>query len=110
MSIWSNREIFNLEKFNFNVDIDLCDKGYAPYEIGCDNQAAIKMAESETICPRTKHIAIRADFIREQLANGLINLYYVNTHENLADAFTKPTPYKKLQELVQTRISEGNTV
>ena len=41
---------------------------------------------------------------------GLVKLYYVNTKDNIADGFTKPTTADQLQKVVQTCTSEGNTV
>nr|GFA44784.1 retrovirus-related Pol polyprotein from transposon TNT 1-94 [Tanacetum cinerariifolium] len=38
---------------------------------------------------RSKHIDIRYHFIKEQVENGLIELYFVNTEYQLADLFTK---------------------
>nr|GEX35480.1 copia protein [Tanacetum cinerariifolium] len=38
---------------------------------------------------RSKHIDIRYHFIKEQVENGVIELYFVNTEYQLADLFTK---------------------
>nr|GEZ26922.1 retrotransposon protein, putative, unclassified [Tanacetum cinerariifolium] len=38
---------------------------------------------------RSKHIDIRHHFIKEQVENGVIELYFVNTEYQLADLLTK---------------------
>nr|GFA36327.1 retrovirus-related Pol polyprotein from transposon TNT 1-94 [Tanacetum cinerariifolium] len=38
---------------------------------------------------RSKHIDIRYHFIKEQVENGVIELYFINTKYQLADLFTK---------------------
>nr|GEX15499.1 retrovirus-related Pol polyprotein from transposon TNT 1-94 [Tanacetum cinerariifolium] len=38
---------------------------------------------------RTKHIHTRYHFIKEQVENGIIELYFVRTEYQLADMFTK---------------------
>nr|GEX88188.1 hypothetical protein [Tanacetum cinerariifolium] len=41
------------------------------------------------MCTRSKHIDIRYHFIKKQVENGVIELYFVNTEYQLADLFTK---------------------
>ncbi|GJY20058.1 retrovirus-related pol polyprotein from transposon TNT 1-94 [Tanacetum coccineum] len=41
---------------------------------------------------RSKHIDIRHHFIREQVENGVVELYFVKTEYQLADIFTKALP------------------
>ncbi|GJX68037.1 hypothetical protein Tco_0303764, partial [Tanacetum coccineum] len=41
---------------------------------------------------RTKHIYTRYHFIKEQVENGIIELYFVRTEYQLADMFTKALP------------------
>ncbi|GJV38392.1 hypothetical protein Tco_1410869 [Tanacetum coccineum] len=36
-----------------------------------------------------KHIDVRYHFIKEQVENGVVELYFVNTDYQLADIFTK---------------------
>jgi hypothetical protein len=55
-----------------------------------DNQGSLALAENPEIHQRTKHIKIKYHYIREQVASGLIELTYVDTHHQIADGFTKP--------------------
>ncbi|GJS92163.1 hypothetical protein Tco_0774799 [Tanacetum coccineum] len=49
---------------------------------------------------RTKHIHTRYHFIKEQVENGIIELYFVRTEYQLADMFTKALPEDRFQYLV----------
>ena len=73
-----------------------------PYEVNCDNQAAIKMSEHATLTARTKHIEVRASFIADAIKNGLINLQYIHTTENLADHLTKPMAAGDLERFLSS--------
>ncbi|GJX04498.1 retrotransposon protein, putative, unclassified [Tanacetum coccineum] len=46
---------------------------------------------------RTKHIHTRYHFIKEQVENGIIELYFVRTEYQLADMFTKALPEESSQ-------------
>jgi hypothetical protein len=54
-----------------------------------DNQAAKNMAVNDCSTRRTKHIDIRAHFIREMIHNKLLEVEYVGTDDMLADILTK---------------------
>jgi hypothetical protein len=43
---------------------------------------------------RTKHIDIRHHFLRDHKQKGDIEVYYINTENQLADIFTKPLDEK----------------
>jgi hypothetical protein len=65
----------------------------------CDNQSAIRLAKNPEFHQRTKHIQIKYHFIREQLKNGIIDLQYVSTEDQLADILTKPLETNRFQKL-----------
>ncbi|GJZ01303.1 retrovirus-related pol polyprotein from transposon TNT 1-94 [Tanacetum coccineum] len=50
---------------------------------------------------RTKHIDVRYHFIREQVENGIVELYFVWTEYQLADIFTKPLPRERFNFLIE---------
>ena len=50
----------------------------------------IKIAGSPCLAERTKHFDIKYHWLREKVKAGQVKLTYVNTHEQLADIFTKP--------------------
>ena len=55
-----------------------------------DSQACIKIAENPCLAERTKHFDIKYHWLREKIKAGQVKLTYINTHEQLADIFTKP--------------------
>nr|GEW56142.1 retrotransposon protein, putative, unclassified [Tanacetum cinerariifolium] len=55
----------------------------------CDNKSAIALCCNNVQHSRAKHIDIRYHFIKEQVENGVIELYFINTEYQLADLFTK---------------------
>ncbi|GJZ59645.1 retrovirus-related pol polyprotein from transposon TNT 1-94 [Tanacetum coccineum] len=50
---------------------------------------------------RTKHIHTRYHFIKDQVENGIIELYFVRTEYQLADMFTKALPEDRFRYLVR---------
>ncbi|GJY12112.1 integrase, catalytic region, zinc finger, CCHC-type containing protein [Tanacetum coccineum] len=47
-----------------------------------------------------KHIDIRYHFIKEQVENGIVELYFVRTEYQLVDIFTKPLPQERFNFLI----------
>ena len=64
-----------------------------------DDQAASAMATTPNHNRRTKHINVRYHKIRELIRDGLIQLAWVPTTEQLADMFTKGLPKPTLDYL-----------
>ncbi|GJV58183.1 retrovirus-related pol polyprotein from transposon TNT 1-94 [Tanacetum coccineum] len=50
---------------------------------------------------QTKHIDVRYHFIKEQVENGIVELYFVRTEYQLDDIFTKPLPRERLNFLIE---------
>jgi hypothetical protein len=64
----------------------------------CDNQSALKMAETDILTQRTKYIDVRAAFIKGAVDSGEIKLSYVPSGENKADSLTKALPANRAQQ------------
>jgi hypothetical protein len=79
----------------------LRDNGYKLRKVPllCDNESAIRMADNPIEHSRTKHIDIRYHFLRDHQQKGDIEIAYVNTHNQLADIFTKPLDEKTFSKL-----------
>ena len=75
-------------KTKLNKDRSI-DKGYNDYILYTDSQSAIELAKNPEHHARTKHIDIQYHFVRENTQNGLINLKYISTNQQLADGLTK---------------------
>nr|GEX29559.1 hypothetical protein [Tanacetum cinerariifolium] len=54
-----------------------------------DNKSAIALCCNNVQHSRSKHINVRYHFNKEQVENGVIELYFVNTEYQLVDLFTK---------------------
>jgi hypothetical protein len=60
-----------------------------PITLRVDNTGAIYLANNHTTSPRTKHIDIRAHYVRELIDNGIIKIIFIKSEDNDADIFTK---------------------
>ncbi|GJT61502.1 hypothetical protein Tco_1005035 [Tanacetum coccineum] len=79
----------------------LTDYGFTFIKIPlyCDNKSAIALCCNNVQHSRAKHIDVCYHFIKEQVENGIVELYFVRTEYQLADIFTKPLPRERLQLL-----------
>nr|GEY04782.1 retrovirus-related Pol polyprotein from transposon TNT 1-94 [Tanacetum cinerariifolium] len=64
-------------------------------------QSAIAISCNPVQHSRTKHIHTQYHFIKEQVENGIIELYFVRTEYQLADMFTKALPEDRFKYLVR---------
>ncbi|GJT61575.1 hypothetical protein Tco_1005108 [Tanacetum coccineum] len=67
----------------------------------CDNKSAIALCCNNVQHSRAKHIDVRYHFIKEQVENGIVELYFVRTEYQLADIFTKPLPRERFNFLIE---------
>nr|GEV36821.1 hypothetical protein [Tanacetum cinerariifolium] len=74
---------------------------YNKIPLYCDSQSAIAISCNPVQYFRTKHIHTRYHFIKEQVENGIIELYFVITEYQLADIFTKALPEDRFKYLVR---------
>lgn len=61
-----------------------------PITIHCDSQGAIALSKNPEHHDRSKHIDIVYHWVRQQQAEGVIRLEYLNTQLMVADVLTKP--------------------
>ncbi|GKB76014.1 hypothetical protein Tco_0942909 [Tanacetum coccineum] len=66
-----------------------------------DSQSAIEISCNPVQHSRTKHIHTRYHFIKEQVENGIIELYFVITEYQLANTFTKALLEDRFQYFVR---------
>jgi hypothetical protein len=67
-----------------------------------DNQGSMLIAENPTSShSRTKHIAVKYFYVREELESEHLELWYINTTEMAADGFTKGLGEVKHKEFVK---------
>nr|GEU53435.1 copia protein [Tanacetum cinerariifolium] len=66
----------------------------------CDNKSAITLCCNNVQYPRSNHIDVRYHFIKEQVKNGVVKLYFVRVEYSLANLFTKALPRKRFKFLI----------
>ncbi|GJT41106.1 putative reverse transcriptase domain-containing protein [Tanacetum coccineum] len=81
---------------------ELSDYGFKFNKIPlyCDNQSAIALCCNNVQHSRSKHIDIRHHFIKEQVENRVVEVYFVETKYQLADIFTKALPRERFELLL----------
>ncbi|GJU41385.1 hypothetical protein Tco_1194342 [Tanacetum coccineum] len=65
-----------------------------------DNKSAIALCCNNVQHSRSKHIDIRYHFIKEQVENRVVELYFVRIDYQLADIFTKALGQERLAFLI----------
>nr|GEZ84989.1 hypothetical protein [Tanacetum cinerariifolium] len=87
--IWMRTQ---LQDYGFN---------YKKISLYYNSQSAIAISCNPVQHSRTKHIHTRYHFIKEQVENGIIELYFVRTKYQLVDKFTKALPKDRFKYLVR---------
>nr|GFB44699.1 ribonuclease H-like domain-containing protein [Tanacetum cinerariifolium] len=67
----------------------------------CDNKSAITLCCKNVQHSRSKHIDVRYHFIKDQVENRVVELYFVRTEYQLADIFTKASPQERFNFLIE---------
>ncbi|GKA39273.1 retrovirus-related pol polyprotein from transposon TNT 1-94 [Tanacetum coccineum] len=71
--------------------------GFNKIPMYCDNKSAIALSCNNVQHSRSKHVDIRFHFLKEQVENGVVELYFVNTEYQLADIFTKALGRERIE-------------
>nr|GEX73944.1 reverse transcriptase domain-containing protein [Tanacetum cinerariifolium] len=74
--------------------------GFNKIPMYCDNKSAIAFCCNNVQHSRSKHIDIRYHFIKEQVENGVVELYFVSTKYQLANIFTKALCRDRIEFLI----------
>ena len=75
---------------------ELGDDISRPTPLCVDNQGSIFLAENPVIDRRSKHVDVRYHFIRKQCELKTVEVFYVSTEDQLADALTKSVSFSIL--------------
>ncbi|CAI5462925.1 unnamed protein product [Closterium sp. Yama58-4] len=67
------------------------------FTVFCDNQSAIRIANKNGFANRTKHIALRYFFVKDEIEKGRLELSYCPTSEMAADYLTKKLGKQKFE-------------
>ncbi|GJT28411.1 retrovirus-related pol polyprotein from transposon TNT 1-94 [Tanacetum coccineum] len=89
----------------YSKDTDMSLTAYADADhvgipLYCDNKSVIALCCNNVQHSRAKHIDICYHFIKEQVENGIVELYFVRTEYQLANIFTKPLPRERFNFLI----------
>ncbi|GKF97926.1 hypothetical protein Tco_0293747, partial [Tanacetum coccineum] len=66
-----------------------------------NNKSVITLCCNNVQHSRAKNVDARYHFIKEQVDNGIVELYFVRTEYQLADIFTKPLPRERFNFLIE---------
>ena len=64
----------------------------------CDNLGATNLSANPVFHAQTKHIEIDFHFVRERIAQRLLDIRWIHTEDQLADVFTKPVVTAKIDK------------
>lgn len=67
--------------------------------IFCDNSSTIKLARNPVFHSRCKHIEVRFHFLRNLENDGVIQLIYCSTHDQIVDMLTKPLKLESFRQM-----------
>jgi histone deacetylase 1/2 len=65
----------------------------------CDNIGATYLSANPVFHARTKHIEIDFHFVRERVAQKLLDIRFIHSADQLADGFTKPIVAARIDKL-----------
>ncbi|GKC50847.1 retrovirus-related pol polyprotein from transposon TNT 1-94, partial [Tanacetum coccineum] len=66
----------------------------------CDNKSAIALCCNNVQHSGSKHIDVRYHFIKEQVENGVVELYFVQTKYQLSDIFPKALARERFEFVI----------
>ena len=71
--------------------------------------STIALTKHQMVKPRTKHIALRYHWIKEQVAGGVLVVKYIPTADNVADYLTKVLPKEQVTQLLQDTLKDDDS-
>nr|CAN63839.1 hypothetical protein VITISV_041358 [Vitis vinifera] len=85
---------------NFVSALGVVDSISRPLKLFCDNSAAVAFSKNTRSISRSKHIDVKFYFVKEKVAESLIDIEHMSTKSMLADPLTKGLPIIAFQEHV----------
>ncbi|RVW64514.1 Retrovirus-related Pol polyprotein from transposon TNT 1-94 [Vitis vinifera] len=85
---------------NFISALGVVDSISRPLKLFCDNSAAVAFSKNTRSISRSKHIDVKFYFVKEKVAESLIDIEHMSTKSMLADPLTKGLPIIAFQEHV----------
>ena len=69
--------------------------------IYCDFESSIAISHNPIQHSKTKHIELWYQFIKDHILKGKIELFFVHSHEEIVDIFTKELDSTKLNTFLK---------
>ncbi|RVW32450.1 Retrovirus-related Pol polyprotein from transposon TNT 1-94 [Vitis vinifera] len=85
---------------NFISALGVVDSISRPLKLFCDNSAAVTFSKNTRSISLSKHIDVKFYFVKEKVAETLIDIEHMSTKSMLADPLTKGLPIIVFQEHV----------
>jgi histone deacetylase 1/2 len=63
----------------------------------CDNIGATYLSANPVFHARTKHIEVDYHFVRERVAQKLLDIWFISSGDQVADGFTKSLATRQLE-------------
>ncbi|KAH9767601.1 hypothetical protein KPL71_011332 [Citrus sinensis] len=74
---------------NLLFDIMMWPQPMPSISLYCDSEATLSRAYNKVYNGKSKHISLRHEYVKQLIADDVINIVYVMTNKNLADPLTK---------------------
>ena len=68
--------------------------------IFCDNSSSIKLSKNLVMHRRSKHIDIRFHFLRDLCKDGVVELVYCSSQNQVADVMTEPLKFEDFEKFI----------
>ncbi|GKE61715.1 hypothetical protein Tco_1512082 [Tanacetum coccineum] len=82
---------------------------YNKFQLYSDSKRAIPLSCNTIQHSRKKHIAVRYHFIKEQVENEIVELYFVKTDYQLGNIFTKLLARERFEFLINRQCMQSIT-
>ena len=92
------------------VLLDLGVPVETPIKVNVDNMGAIFMTGNASSSSRTRHVDTRWHFVRELQEQGVVEVVFCRTKDNLADGNTKNVSAEILREHSRKLVSDRSEI
>ena len=74
---------------NLLLEIELWPQPMPSISLYCDSEATLSRAYNKVYNGKSRHISLRHEYVKQLITDGVINIIYVKSSNNLADPLTK---------------------
>lgn len=95
----ATKETIWIGKLLDDIGEQTCD----PTKLYMDSQYVIRLVRNPEYDKKTKNIDVKYHFIREKFIDGIIDVHYIQTEDQLANILTKPLAFKTFYKIKKLR-------